>query len=129
MNPKTARVIKDLGLNISVFKFKCIFFQKLALKLRPITVLKCKQKDKVRPVSTSNKSEERITCTDISLQSEKDRIGFDEESRSSSNDNESVTWQQVAEISDRLCLYFYTVAVVLCLFFFSLALDGSFTES
>ena len=99
--------------------------------------MKCKHKDKIRPVNVGNNADGRLTCTDIEIksdiknldinvQSDKTRIGFDEESRVSSNDDESVTWQQVADISDRLCLYFYSVAVVFSCIFCSAALEGGF---
>ena len=99
-------------------------FQKLASKLGPIIFLKCRQKDKVQPVTKSNNHDRRITCADIDLHSEKSRFESDEESQSSSNDDESVTWQQISEISDRLCLYIYSVAVVLGLLLFCLDIEG-----
>ena len=108
-----------------IIKFATIF-QILTLKLGPIIFLKCGQRDKVRPVraGTSASNAENITCADINLQSDKSRLGYDGESQSNTNDEESVTWQQIADTSDRLCLYVYTLAVVFALFFFCLDIQG-----
>ena len=97
------------------------------MKLGLILFLKCRQKDKVRPVTDNINNK---TTTDNNLQSEKSRLGSDTEGQSSSSDdgtgNGSATWQQIADVSDRLCFYVYSFAVVLGLLLFCLDIEGHF---
>ena len=117
-------------LDISVLSLIPSFlFQKLTSKVQDVVFCKCcKSKTRVTAVDarSSAKHEERNDVYEKqenkNKMNDRDQKIIDKED---SIGSEAITWKEISETLDRMCLYFYSLFVVLLIVMLGAALNGA----
>ena len=101
-----------------------LYLQKVGRKLRSVVFCTCccKSRDKVNPIHLDDTQD--TTSHKPPYEKEKRTFDFDNDAKCEKDEPEEVTWQQLAELQDRMCFFVYTTTVLALIFMFVLALQG-----
>lgn len=117
-----AVVVLNVVLSVKMFYLESKppkWLQALGRKLEIVVFFQCcRRKEKVTPLDY-----DKVENITKSLD-RKEKMTSQTDLRDDSDDQEEVTWQMLATIQDRLCLYIYSVAMVILITVFMLALYG-----
>ena len=108
---------------VSLQQFYCLLLQIIGRKLCRICFFQCcKAKDKVVPanLNVSEKGEENHK-----ISFHKERLQSEDECYKDTDEQEDVTWQQLAALQDRLCFYLYALTCLILIIVFVLSLLGT----
>ena len=93
--------------------------QAIGRKLVTFVFLKCcTGKEKVAPTDYDKVEDIHNTLY------KKEKLTSQKDIREDQDEHEEVTWQILSLLQDRLCLYVYTITIIILIIFFMLALYG-----